>query len=111
MPKNEHDSFVHNLRALRKEKGMTQDDLASVLDVSRTSVSGYERGDRKPEFGKLIEIADIFNVSIDELFGRNKKERDPVPFLDSKTQLLLTAHMLRETAINIEKLVKEAEDV
>lgn len=57
-----------NIRALRKEKGLTQAEFAGELNVSFQAVSGWERGVTPPDISNLIRIADYFGTSLDELF-------------------------------------------
>jgi len=59
---------------LRKQKGMTQEELAGRLGVTNQSVSKWESAQCCPDIGLLPEIADIFGVSIDTLMGREKQE-------------------------------------
>lgn len=56
--------------ALRREKGLTQDALAAQLGVSAQAVSKWENGLSCPDILMLPEIAELFGVSIDTLFGR-----------------------------------------
>ncbi len=61
---------------LRTEKNLSQGDLADRLDVSRQSVSKWENNTAVPDLDKLIKICDIFEISLDELTGReNPKEK------------------------------------
>ncbi len=62
--------FSKNLRSLRKEANMRQQDLADKLGVAQTTIASYEQGQRFPNHETLIEMADFFNVSIDFLLGR-----------------------------------------
>ncbi|MEG0129056.1 helix-turn-helix domain-containing protein [Clostridium sp.] len=55
------------IQSLRKQRGMTQRDLASLLNVSDRAVSKWERGESYPEVTTLVKISDIFQVSTDEL--------------------------------------------
>ncbi|MBR5948563.1 MAG: helix-turn-helix transcriptional regulator [Clostridia bacterium] len=66
--------FNETLIARRKQLGMTQDDLSERLDVSRQSISKWENGECMPESDKLIKLADILAISLDELTGRKKSE-------------------------------------
>lgn len=59
--------FNEKLMKLRKEKGMTQEELAFELGVSRQSVSKWELGECEPDISKLKEISKLFQVSIDFL--------------------------------------------
>lgn len=62
-------SLSDNLRKLRKENGMTQEELAERLNVSVGVVSKWERGASEPEILNLVEIAEIYRVSVDALIG------------------------------------------
>ena len=70
--------FGKILKSLREEKCITQDMLANVLNVSRSSVANYETGVREPDIACLEDIADFFGVSVDYLLGRSdQKQQDP----------------------------------
>lgn len=60
----------HTIKELRKEKGLTQDQLASLLNLKRSTIAGYETNRKQPDNATLIAIADFFNVSLDFLLGR-----------------------------------------
>lgn len=69
-------SFAENLRAVRKVKNLSQEDLADLLGVSRQAVSKWELGEGYPEAEKLLTISRELNVSLDNLMGSemiNKK--------------------------------------
>lgn len=61
------------LKSLRTEHGMTQEQLAKILKISRSTIGMYEKGDREPDYETLEAIADFFNVDVDYLLGRTKK--------------------------------------
>lgn len=61
---------------LRNEKNLSQGDLSDALDVSRQSVSKWENNMAVPDLDKLIKLSDIFEVSLDELVGREEFERN-----------------------------------
>lgn len=64
--------FGEKLQELRKNKGLTQEELAEVLYVSRTAVSKWESGRGYPNIDSLKEISRFFSVSIDELLSSEK---------------------------------------
>ena len=66
-------NFQSVLKSLRKSKGLTQDDLAKALKVSRSTIGMYENGSREPDYETTEAIADYFNVDIDYLLGRTDK--------------------------------------
>lgn len=58
------------LKALRKQKGISQLKLALDLGMNQNSISRYENGEREADYKTLIAFADYFNVSIDYLLER-----------------------------------------
>lgn len=64
--------FYEKLQELRKSKGLTQEELAEALYVSRTAVSKWESGRGYPSIDSLKEISSYFSVSIDELLSGEK---------------------------------------
>lgn len=61
------------LKELRKEKGLTQEQLAEQFNVSRRSVSRWETGTNMPDISLLVEIAEFFDVSIPEIINGERK--------------------------------------
>lgn len=76
-PKNQ-ESFADRLIRLRKERGLSQAELAAKLGVSQPNVSGYERGESKPGFDVLYDLARVLGVSSDELLGLEHSPGQPV---------------------------------
>lgn len=64
--------FGEKLKELRKSRGMSQEDLSEMLDVSRQSISKYENGTAQPDFEKLALITKLFDVSYDYLLSEEK---------------------------------------
>lgn len=62
--------FARILKELRKRDGYTQEHLAEMLKVSKSTISMYEQGERMPIYETMEAIADIFNVDMDVLYGR-----------------------------------------
>ena len=67
-------NLSENLKKIRKDNNLSQEDLAEKLGVSRQSVSKWESGAAYPEMDKMLQICKIFNVNIDELLNQNIKE-------------------------------------
>lgn len=59
--------FYQKLQMLRKQSGMSQEELASILNVSRQAVSKWENGQGYPETEKLMQLSNLFNVTLDYL--------------------------------------------
>lgn len=64
----------NRLRALRAERGWSQVDLADRLDVSRQSVIAIETGRYDPSLPLAFKIAELFGLSIEEIFTSPSKE-------------------------------------
>ena len=62
------------LKELRKEKELTQEQLAETLNVSRRTVSRWETGSNMPDLDLLVEIADLYQVDLRELLNGERKE-------------------------------------
>ena len=62
-------TFGEKLQKLRKESGLSQEDLASRLEVSRQAVSKWERDNGYPETEKIIRMSRIFHVTLDYLLN------------------------------------------
>ena len=64
------------LRELRKENNLTQEQIADQLNVSNRSVSRWETGRNMPDIGLLVEIAELYDVSIPEIIdGKRRSEK------------------------------------
>src|SRR6218665_3765674 len=64
-------SFSDILYEMRRKNDLNQEDLADLLQVTRATISDYERGKSVPPLASLIKIADKFHILLDELVGRN----------------------------------------
>lgn len=64
------------LRTLRKEKNMTQEELAHLINVTNRSVSRWETGSSLPDLDVLIELADFYQVDIRELLDGERKQEN-----------------------------------
>ncbi|NFQ86706.1 helix-turn-helix transcriptional regulator [Clostridium sporogenes] len=80
--------FGDRLKELREEKGMTQEQLGKLLNITKQAVYSYEKGDNEPTIDSLVKIANIFNVSLDYLLCRTK-ERYNLNLKDKKNKELL----------------------
>ncbi len=61
------------LKELRKEKNITQEALAEVLNVSGRTISRWETGNNMPDIGLLVELADYYEVTIPEIINGERK--------------------------------------
>lgn len=66
--------FNEKMQLLRKEKGLTQEELAEKLFISRTAISKWENGRGFPNLDSLKNIATLYSISIDELLTIAEKE-------------------------------------
>ena len=68
--------FKDNLQELRKIHGLSQEELADKIGVSRQTLSKYETGESLPDIEKCKQLADVFGVTIDDLLNFDKKDED-----------------------------------
>lgn len=64
--------FGKRLRKMRNQRGFTQQRMADLLSIALITYQKYEQGIRNPSFECLVSIADILDVSIDYLLGRDE---------------------------------------
>jgi transcriptional regulator with XRE-family HTH domain len=67
-------SFGARIIEIRKEKGMSQDQLAKALGATPTTVGRYERDEVKPSIEMAVKIAEALDVSLDYLTGRSRND-------------------------------------
>ena len=65
-------NFSEKLFELRKKSGLSQEELADKINVSRQTISKWEMNQSSPEMDKLVNLSEIFNISIDELVGNER---------------------------------------
>lgn len=63
-----HKKFGQRLKTLRKEKGMTQEDLAFKVKVDRSYMGFVERGEKNVTLKRLVDISKAFQITLSELF-------------------------------------------
>ena len=83
-----------NIKFLRLEKGLTQDDIAKIVDKSRVLISQWESDSREITTEDIIKLSDYFNVPMDVLVGKdlriNRKSFDETDVLFDKYKDVLT---------------------
>ncbi|MCL2610606.1 MAG: helix-turn-helix transcriptional regulator [Defluviitaleaceae bacterium] len=63
------EGFKERLKELREEKGLNQTEVAKAVNLTQTTISGYEIGYREPDFQTLKKLCDFFEVSAGYLLG------------------------------------------
>lgn len=61
--------YYPRLRDLREDMDLTQDELVKILNMHKTTYTNYEQGKREPPFELIIQLAKLYNVSIDYIAG------------------------------------------
>lgn len=67
--------MTNRLEEIRKEKGITQEELASILKVSRQTIGSLENGRYNPSIILAFRIANFFGISIEEIFIYEEDEK------------------------------------
>lgn len=84
--------FGQMVRELRTRNGLTQDELATRLDLSPAAIGAWENGRAKPRLGKIHELADLFGITVSELMGESS-HLDVVGGQSAPVPLVATSHM------------------
>ena len=89
-------SFGNNLRTARKEKGITQEQLADMLNMSRQAVSKWESENGYPETEKLLTMSKLLGVSLDYLMDNrpatDAEEADAVAAPITNNKIMITTY-------------------
>jgi len=96
-------SIGENIKKLRKEKDITQEKLAEILNVSVAAVSKWEREETYPDITLIFPLAHYFDVSVDDLMGYNK-EKIEQDILDTIKEY----HRLSRNYQDTKEFIKEA---
>lgn len=106
--------FAQNLQYLRNQKKLSQSALAQALNYSRSNIASYEFGGSEPNIGRLIEISNFFNVSLDNLLSSNieklmydnRIKDKPIKKHESLNNLGLLANTFKSDCSEIEEIHK-----
>ncbi len=71
--------FTENLKFLRIQKGLTQDELAKKMDKDYSTIGKWELGQRNPIMSDIIKLSEIFNVSVQDLVEKNLRIKNQTP--------------------------------
>ena len=84
-------SFAENLKQLRKERQLSQEDLAEILDVSRQAVSKWEQGIGYPEVEKLLLLSSKLNISLDSLMATEIRQESNTKKQNATGKITITS--------------------
>ena len=73
------ETFGQRIYRLRKARGLTQEDIAKKLNISSQAISKWENDVSLPDISLLADIADMFNISTDELLGKETIKTEVLP--------------------------------
>lgn len=98
---NPYTDFGRKLKALRRTRRMTQEELAAEIGISKTSVVNYESGTRKVPLELIIKFVEFFGVSMDDLMGINvaKRDREHMIFSNNPRMIETTERWYREVGV------------
>ncbi|WP_438770101.1 helix-turn-helix domain-containing protein [Brevibacillus sp. JB24b] len=95
--------FGNRLRELREMRNLSQEEFGERFEISKVTISGYERGMRTPSFPLLVEMADFLEVSTDYLLGRTDEKTPP-----NKIEVIKeNARLLNNALVNMDQEEQE----
>ena len=89
------------IKEKRQKKDLTQEQLAEYLHVSVSAVSQWESGKTTPDFSMLVPLANFFDVSLDELLGREPGEKEKALSEYDEKNMILTNKGKIDEAISL----------
>ena len=100
--------FNENLVQMRKLLGMTQEDLARLIEQSASSITMYETGRREPDLETLEALADVFNVTIGSIVSGETRIEDPIFIPDTEKFIRAARYMTEEEYNSVIEIFKHA---
>jgi transcriptional regulator with XRE-family HTH domain len=102
-------SFGARVIEVRKERGMSQEQLAKALGATPTTVGRYERDEVKPSIEVAVKIAEVLEVSLDYLTGRSQNDLKDKKMIERFNSILSLETKDKETILYaIDGLIKAA---
>lgn len=93
----------NRLRELRKEKEMTLQQVADILGMTPTAISGYEKAKRNPSNEIITKLADIYETTVDDIFGITTEEQSNMKSILNTKKLHWDGIELKEDELNFIK--------
>lgn len=102
-------SVGNNLKTLRANKNISQQEVADYLSITRQAYSFYENDKRQPDYETLLKLAEYFNVSVGRLFGESEEEDEILDIISRNAKKL--SHEDRKRLLDVARIMfKEAFD-
>jgi transcriptional regulator with XRE-family HTH domain len=80
--KMEFESMLGHLSELRKKRKWSLQDTADQLGMAKSTYAGYESGYREPSLQSLMQMADLFETTVDFIIGRTEEDQDTIEIRD-----------------------------
>jgi transcriptional regulator with XRE-family HTH domain len=93
--------FNKNLKALRIRKGLTQEDLGSICNVSRQTVTKWESGESQPDLDRITELCSIMEVSLEELVYETIESSSEIEEVNKKVDELTKISIANMSKIDV----------
>lgn len=88
--KNERLALAHNIKVLRKSKGLNQEELAEKLHIKRSNIAAYETKNVEPRLRIIVEMARFFNIDIASLLSEKLNEDSVYPGFNEQPDSAIT---------------------
>ena len=102
-------TFGERLRKARLDKGLTQQQLAQEIGVAKSTLTGYEKGNREPDVFKIKKIVEVLNIDSDYLILGNQK-KSPAPEGTGEKEIMESAEKIYK-ALLFAGYVKEGQEL
>lgn len=90
------------LKILRKEKGLTQNQMGEILKIASTTYNGYEKGNSQPSNDMLLSLANFFDVTTDYILGNIDSKLSPDELLLVSELELTNEELMRKYIITVD---------
>lgn len=102
--------FKDRLKFLRERKSLTQQNMANILDIAKSTYVKYERGEREPRYGTLVALSQYFDVTIDYLLCNTEEDNKHIDRINEIYNFISTKEYANSQGKNlksVQKLISE----
>lgn len=98
--------FSERIRELRERENLTQQEMADILDVSKSTYVKYERGEREPRYGVLVALSQYFDVTIDYILGKSDQENPYIELIGELKDVVQSEQFISIYGNNVRNVQK-----
>lgn len=102
--------FNERIKYLRNKHNLTQNEIADILNISKSTYIKYERGEREPRYGTLMALSEYYDVTVDFILGQSNEKNKHIDSINEVYKFITSdifKEVLGENTENVQKLISD----